>query len=229
MYSMVYQKFTALLTMAAIAPFVFITPERAMMLVGEMYEHSSSPGGGVRPAGARRRGSTWGRSSGSCHTEGLRTLARWSLGVLGLTLALGYGINATCYLPGSEQGHTHIFDIFSRPSGPLEVARIRVTLLSESGRPPPRSSPCRRMAVLVLAGGIVRVWSPRVKRAAWGETVTMDAKEEVAGFWNRSSPTSWLTGSVLVVLVGLAIAGAYVSIRHQRRCSRTSASSALTP
>ena len=64
--------------------------------------------------------------------------------------------------------------------------------------------------MLVLAGGIVRVWSPRVERADRGETVTMDAKEEVAGFWNRSLPTSWLTGSVLVVLVGLAIAGAYV-------------------
>jgi hypothetical protein len=177
------------------------------MLVGEMYEHSSSPGAAfvllVLGTGMNLGTLAWAASA-----FGIRTLARWSLGMLGLTLVLGYAINASCYLPGSEEGHTHIFDNFSRPSGPLDLARVAV-LLTEAARPASLIS-LGGLAGLIVIGAILRVRNPSPVLPDQAETFETGTPETSAGVWNRPLPATWGVWTAILGLLGLSVAGAYI-------------------
>jgi uncharacterized membrane protein YraQ (UPF0718 family) len=236
MTSMVYSNRLAPLMIAPIAMMAHVTPERGMMLVGEMYEHSSSPGAAfvLLVLGA---GMNLGLVTLLVRSFGVRVVATWMAGVVGLTLVLGYAINATCYLPGSEEGHTHIFDNFSSPfhGYPHGAAAFVLDRIAEVANPASTIA-LGGLAALGLAGVVLRT--------PWGEAATRrlrETRESAAtmqdaptSVWARPVPTRWLTAVAIVGLLGMAVAGAYVyfpspdEVFEDMRIVRADALSAVT-
>ncbi len=140
---------------------------------------------------------------------------RWAVAALGLTLARGSVINLTCYVPGGEEGHTHIFDNFSSPfhgntasDGPSYVAGK----LSE-GLQSPSLVALVGLALLTVVGLALRTPSGRgVSERLLSPARPSDSPEgETTGpVWSRPIPARWLAAVAIVGLLALALSGTYV-------------------
>lgn len=105
---------SAPLTVLPIALLAAITPERGVMLVSEMFEHTCSTGAAFSLL-LLGCGLNLGVLSSALRTIGPRTTAVWLATVLLLTLPVSYGIDFGYVVTGAESGHTHVFDNFSSP------------------------------------------------------------------------------------------------------------------
>jgi len=111
------------LLMAAIGIPAFVSPMKAMMIVGLMFEHGNSIGAAyvllVLGAGVNMGLFLWVWISFRDPGERLlgvpfsRRTVVWFALVTGLTLALAYAIESPLYLSPRQENHTHAFDDFT--------------------------------------------------------------------------------------------------------------------
>lgn len=211
MNSMVYGNKLAPLMIAPVVALAHVTPERGVMLVGEMFEHSSSPGAAfvLLMLGC---GVNLGLFAFLARAYGSISIARWSLCMLGLTLTLGYAINATCYLPGGEEGHTHIFDNFSSPFHSYSPAGAPSLVLDRLAESMNHASAIALGALLVLtlSGLALRTPAGRGAERALTALANRSPAAGPASPLSRPIPTRWLVAVSLAGLLALAAAGAYV-------------------
>ncbi len=200
------------LIMAAIAIPAYATPLQTMSQLGSMFLHGNSVGAAFTLL-ALGAGLNLGLLVWAFHTYGLRRGATLLALLVGIVLALAYGVDRPLY-PASVHpaGHTHAFDGYCNPfpEGTQQPARIALAQLRDHVNLADWGALGLLLAV-VLVGAILQRTDPNsTLEARWERPESQpDATPSDGPWYNRPLPGPVLGAATLLILVGISIAGCF--------------------
>ena len=201
------------LIMSAVATPAYISPMRAMMQMGLLFEHGNSVGAGltllILGAGFNLGVILW-----IWVNYRTRAMLAWVLLLVITVLGISYAINKPLDFATNREGHTHAFDEFTNPFQHAFTASQYLTQIKQ--RLSEKMEVHEFVSLYALAGlaglGLLvlfseRFWSWENWLRRQPQTAVLDAK---APWWNRAIPNSTLAVIALVALVAFSILGCYL-------------------
>jgi uncharacterized protein len=222
--------------MSAVATPAYISPMRAMMQMGLLFEHGNSVGAGltllILGAGFNLGVIVW-----IWRTYTTKAMLAWVLLLVLTVLGISFGINKPLDFATNREGHTHAFDEFTNPfHHPLSASQYVGVIQGKLGE---KMEVHEFVSLYALAGmavlgllvlGVERFWSWE----NWLRRQPVTADSDVnAPWWNRAIPSGALAGIALVSLIAFSVLGCYLyypeeeAIFGQMRIYRVEVQSAL--
>lgn len=199
--------------MSGVATPAYISPMRAMMQMGLLFEHGNSVGAGLTLL-ILGTGFNLGVIVWIWRYYHTRAMITWLLLLVLTVLAISYAINTLLDFATNREGHTHAFDEFTNPfHHPLTAAEYLTQMkakLNERMEVHEYVS-LYALAGLVVLGLLVRLSERFGSWESWLRRKAQNAETDVnAPWWNRPLPNGVLAGIVLVALVAFSILGCYL-------------------
>lgn len=211
--TMQHNDWSSPILMAAIATPAYVSPMRAMMQLGLLFEHGNSVGAGltllILGAGANLGLIAW-----LWRQYGLVRMLAWMGLLLSTVLAFSYLLNTPLDFATNRENHTHAFDEFSSPfSEGVSLAKAQDFVwnrLKEKVEVPEIGA----MIILALFTSIGLILIPMERRwkvEEWlrsGELVQM--ADPTVPFWNRPLSTSTIAAIAIGGLAIFSVIGCYL-------------------
>jgi uncharacterized protein len=229
--SMNHDKPWAPLMMSAVAIPAYVTPMMAMSQLGSMFQHGNSVGAAfvLLALGA---GANLGLVAFMLRSYGLRRSLVWLALVTTTVVGLAYAVDKPLFPRGATpEQHTHVFDVYCRPFQPDDATAKEVWRELTAEILPYETIGSGLVAILFLAGFVLRLGERRWQIEKWLEAAS-PAAATASAWYNRPLPAPVLAGAVLVGLVALSIVGCYIyyppanETFEEMRIARTEAISA---
>lgn len=198
------------LEMLAIAVPAYDPPMRAMMQLGQMFDHGNSVGAALvlLVFGA---GANFGTFAWAGWYFGVKRMLGWLFLSVAVVLLCAYAVNPF-FPPAHIEDHTHGFDDFVAPfpdSTRDPAGQIWPRILDRFDHNPHEIVGCVGLAALMLLGLGLRLLDRAWNVDRWLERGGQNSNEP-APLWNRALP-AWLLAIVaLGGLVALSIIGCYL-------------------
>ena len=199
------------LVTAAVAVPAYASPMAAMGTVGSMFQHGNSVGAAFAML-ALGAGTTLGLLAWAWRAYGLTRTAAMLAAVVGVTLALSYGVDRPLRPEGADEGgHTHAFDRYTAPFTPSQVAPWSMAWgeLADGVEVHERYA-LIALAVFAALGLTLRLADRSGRTEAWLERPPAggDAAKP-AGRYDVALPAPVLGGAALVGLAVLSVLGCF--------------------
>ena len=199
------------LVTAAVAVPAYASPMAAMGTVGSMFQHGNSVGAAFAML-ALGAGTTLGLLAWAWRAYGPTRTAAMLAAVLGVTLALSYGVDRPLRPDGAEEGgHTHAFDRYTAPFT-LKQAHPWVRAWGEltDGVEAHERYALVALAVFAAAGLLLRFADRTGRTEAWLERPpAAGGGDTSAGRFDVALPAPVLGGAALVGLAALSVLGCF--------------------
>ena len=200
------------LVTAAVAVPAYASPMAAMGTVGSMFQHGNSVGAAFAML-ALGAGTTLGLLAWAWRAYGLTRTAAMLAAVVGVTLALSYGVDRPLRPRGAEEGgHTHAFDRYTAPFPPSQADPWAAAWRELSdGVEVHEQFALVALAVALLAGLGLTLADRAGRTEAWLERPAGgDAAEGgPAGRFDVALPAPVLGGAALAGLAAVSVLGCY--------------------
>ena len=205
------EEVTAPLVTAAVAVPAYASPMAAMGTVGSMFQHGNSVGAAFAML-ALGAGTTLGLLAWAWRAYGLGRTAALLAAVVGVTLALSYGVDRPLRPDGAEEGgHTHAFDRYTAPFTASQAepwAKAWAELVD--GAEVHEHYALVALAVLVLAGFGLTLADRPGRAEAWLECPPADGGPgDAAGRFDVALPAPVLGGAALAGLAAVSVLGCF--------------------
>lgn len=194
------------LFMAAIAIPAYATPMTAMVQLASMFQHGNSVGAAFALL-ALGAGANMGLVAWMVRTYGWRRSVVWFALLLGVVLALAYGLDKPLYPHGVEPaGHTHAFDVYCCPfaEGTANPAALTWQLLQEKIAAH-ETVGMATLAVFLVVGFALRMFDSQGRVETW-----LERQPEAMGRYDIVLSEPVLAAAALVCLVAASVFGCYV-------------------
>lgn len=224
------------LIMTAVATPAYISPMRAMMQMGLLFDHGNSVGAGLTLLilGA---GFNIGVIAWIARHYGIKPMVVWLMLLVGSVLSISYVINTPLDFATNRENHTHAFDEFTNPFHQsmstgryLESSRDRLNERMEVHE----YVSLYGVAGLFLLGLMVKLLDRYLPLDGWlRQRASKGTSQGKAPWWNRPIPASVLAVIVLAGLMVFSVLGCYLyypeekAIFHQMKMYRVEVQSAL--
>jgi len=212
-HTMKHNDLSSPLLMAAIATPAYVSPMRAMMQLGLLFEHGNSVGAGltllILGAGANIGLIAW-----LWRQYGLIRMLAWMGLLLSTVLAFSYLLNTPLDFATNRENHTHAFDEFSSPftagTSSIKAQEFVWHRLKEKVEVPEIGA----MIILALLATIGLILIPIDKRwpvEGWLRSGELpQASDPSVPFWNRPLSTSTIATIAIGGLIIFSVIGCFL-------------------
>ena len=199
------------LVTTAVAIPAYASPMAAMGTVGSMFQHGNSVGAAFAML-ALGAGTTLGLLAWSWRAYGLARTAAMLAAVVGVTLALSYGVDRPLRPEGADEGgHTHAFDRYTAPFTPAQPdpwAKAWAELVD--GVEVHEQFALIALAVFAALGLGLRLADRPGRTEAWLERPPAEGDAAgPAGRFDVALPAPVLGGAALVGLAAVSVLGCF--------------------
>ncbi|MDG2221404.1 MAG: permease [Rubripirellula sp.] len=205
------------ITMMAVSVPIYATPMLAMSQLGMMFQHANSPGAAfallILGAGINLATLFW-----FARQFGWKPSLLWFTALLGIVLAISYGINQPLMPPGvTPAGHTHAFDIYANP-----LSAYQQNLWQTSKEAVVKQSSIAgvvalaALAGLILVGIVARIFRFDESRLAVEDA--MHGEELSGGRFDIIVPPRVIGATMLAGLIGLSVVACYAYYPSPDEC-----------
>ena len=201
--------FAPLLTAAVAVP-AYASPMAAMGTVGSMFQHGNSVGAAFAML-ALGAGTTLGLLAWAWRAYGLMRTAAMLAAVVGVTLALSYGVDRPLRPEGAEEGgHTHAFDRYTAPFTSSEAAPWAEAWAElADGVEVHERYALIALAVFAALGLGLRLADRAGRTEAWLERPPAAGTAGPAGRFDVALPAPVLGGAALAGLAAVSVLGCF--------------------
>jgi uncharacterized membrane protein YraQ (UPF0718 family) len=194
------------LFMTAVAIPAYATPMTAMMQLASMFQHGNSVGAAFALL-ALGAGTNLGLIAWMTGQFGVRRSVVWFVLLVGVVVALSYGVDRPLYPHGVEPaGHTHAFDMYCAPFRPGDQGVMKQVSSELREQITPYEIVALGVAsLLVVAAAVLSYWDGDHRAEAW-----LESQPEGRSRMDIVLPGTVLGGTALIGVVALSVVGCYV-------------------
>ena len=195
--------------MAGVAIPAYSTPMTAIVQVASMFAHGNSPGAAFALL-ALGAGANLGLLAWMARSYGWRCAGAWFAILIGIVLALCYGVDRPLYPTGVEPaGHTHAFDVYCCPFRTESDPAWRAAEILRSKTAPYELVGLGALALALVAGAVLQVGDRGQRIERW---LAAAARKPLR--YDVVIPGPVLGVIALAGLVALSVGGCYVYYPH---------------